>query len=225
MAEAKKTSVKHVQIDKSQSTMLMVIALAVFFCVFGLFATKALVSKGLYQRRALHAERNVAATLKSNYDNAQKLLTQYNVFAKQDPNVLGGSLNGSGKNDGDNPRIVLDALPSKYDIPALGSSIEKVLSARNVVFNSLNITDDPAGNNDQPQAQPQSIAIPFSFEGTTNYRTSQQLLQDFESSIRPFDLNTLEIDGTDNTMKLTVGMTTYFEPAKSLDLTATQVVK
>jgi hypothetical protein len=225
MAQAKKTSIKHVQIDKSQSTMFAIIAVAVFFCVFGLFATKALVSKGLYQRRALHAERDVAATLKSNYTNAQTLLTQYNVFAKEDPNVLGGSLNGSGINDGDNPRIVLDALPSKYDVPALASSIEKVMSARNVTFNTLNITDDPSGNSDQPQARPSSTAIPFSFEGTTNYKTAQQLLQDFESSIRPFDLNTLEIDGTDNTLKLTVGMTTYFQPAKSLDLTPTEAVK
>ena len=225
MAEAKRTSIKHVQIDKDQSTMLMVIAAAVFICVFGLFATKALVSKGLYQRRALHAERDVAATLKSNYTAAQSLVTQYNVFAQQDPNVLGGTLNGTGKNDGNNPQIVLDALPSTYDIPALGSSLEKIISGRNVAFNSLSLTDNPSGNNDAPQAQPKSTPIQFSFEGTTNYKSAQQLLQDFESSIRPFDLNTLEIDGSDKTMKLTVGMTTYFEPAKSLDLTATKAVQ
>jgi hypothetical protein len=225
MAEAKKTSIKHVQIDKSQSTILAVIALAVAFCVFGLFATKTLVSKGLYQRRALHAERNVASTLKNNYSAAQTLVTQYKVFAQQDPNVLGGSLNGSGPNDGDNPRITLDALPSKYDIPALGSSIEKILEGRSITINSLNITDDPSSNSDQPEAQPQNKTIPFSFEGTTNYKSGQQLLQDFERSIRPFDLNSLEIDGTDNAMKLTVNMNTYFEPARSLDLTATQVVK
>ncbi len=227
MAEAKKTSVKHVQIDKSQSTILVVVAVAVAFCVFGLFATKALVSKGLYQRRALHAERNVAATLKDNYNNAQTLLTQYNVFAQQNPNAIGGNADpkANGPSDGDNPRIVLDALPSKYDVPALASSIEKVLAGRSVTFNNLNITDDPTGNSDQPQAQPQSKAIPFSFEASANYKSAQQLLQDFERSIRPFDLNTLEIDGTDKSMKLTINMTTYFQPAKSLDLTATQVVK
>lgn len=225
MAEAKKTSIKHVQIDKSQSTMLAVVALAVAFCVFGLFATKALVSKGLYQRRALHAERNVASTLKSNYTAAQTLVSQYNVFAQENPNVLGGSNSGNGPNDGDNPRVTLDALPSKYDIPALGSSIEKILEGRSVTFNSLTVSDNPSSNSDQPQPQPKATPIPFSFEGTTNYKSAQQLLQDFERSIRPFDLNTLEIDGTDTTMKLTVNMTTYFEPAKSLDLTATQVVK
>lgn len=225
MAEANKTSIKHVQIDKSQSTMLAVVAVAVAFCVFGLFATKSLVSKGLYQRRALSAERNVAATLKSNYTAAQTLVTQYTVFAQENPNMIGGNVNGNGLNDGDNPRITLDALPSKYDVPALGSSIEKILDGRNVTFNSLSITDDPSSNSDQPVAQPQTVSIPFSFEGTTNYKSAQQLLQDFERSIRPFDLNTLEIDGTDKTLKLTVGMTTYFQPAKSLNLTATQAVK
>lgn len=205
--------------------MLIVVASAVFFCVFGLFATKSLVSKGLYQRRALHTERQIADTLKNNYTAAKNLRTQYDVFLQQNPNVIGGNSNGNGPSDGDNPRIVLDALPSKYDVPALGSSLEKILSGRGVTFNSLTVSDDPSSNSDQPQSQPQSKPITFSFEGTTNYSSAMKLMQDFERSIRPFDLNTLEIDGTDKAMKLTVGMTTYFEPAKSLDLTATQVVK
>lgn len=225
MAEAKKTSVKHVQIDKDQSKMLAVIALAVALCIFGLFATKALVSKGLYQRRALNAEHSVESTLKSNYSSAQTLLSQYNVFVQEDPNAIGGNASGSGPNDGDNARIALDALPSKYDIPALASSVEKILSGRSVTINSLNITDDPSSNPDQPEAQPQTVSIPFAFEGSTNYKTAQQLLQDFERSIRPFDLNTLEIDGSDANMQLTVNMTTYFQPAKSLDLTATKEIQ
>jgi hypothetical protein len=221
----KKVSVKHLQIDKSQSTMLAVIVAATVLTIFGLVATKSLVSKGLYQRRALHARRVVASTLKSNYSSAQTLFTQYKIFADQDPNMLGGSASGSGNLDGDNPRIVLDALPSTYDAPALASSIEKVLTGRGVTINSLTITDDPSTNSDVAQAQPVAKAVKFSFEGTSNYAGSSALLQDFERSIRPFDLNTLEINGSDNALKLTVGMTTYFQPAKSLDLTATKAVK
>lgn len=225
MAEAKKTSVKHVEIDKSQSTMLAVIAAAVAFCVFGLFATKSLVSKGLYQRRALSAEHSVESTLQGNYTAAQTLVTQYGVFAQENPNMIGGNMNGNGLNDGDNPRITLDALPSKYDIPALASSVEKILSGRSVSIDSLTVTDDPSANSDQPQAQPKTVSIPVSFEGTTNYKTAQQLLQDFERSIRPFDVNSLQISGTDKSISMTVNMTTYFQPAKSLNLTATQAVK
>src|SRR5437868_11101895 len=223
--DRKKVSVKHLQIDKSQSTVLAAIALAVALSIFGLFATKSLVAKGLYQRRAINARHQVADTLKSNYTAAKTLLTQYDVFAKLDPNILGGSATGSASSDGDNPRIVLDALPSTYDAPALASSIEKIMTGRAVTINSLTVTDDPTTNSDQPQAQPQAKAITFAFEGSTSYTQGAQLLQDFERSIRPFDLNTLEIAGTDSNMKLTVGMTTYYQPARSLDLTATKAVK
>jgi hypothetical protein len=148
----KKVSVKHLQINKSQSNMLIVIALTVAFVIFGLFATKALISKGLYQRRALHAQRDVVSQLKTNYNNAQTLFTQYKVFANGDPNVLDGHLTGTANNDGDNAKIVLDALPSTYDAPALATSL-------------------------------------------------------------------------DNIMQMSVEMTTYYQPAKSLDLAATKEVK
>ena len=226
MAESKgKTSVKHLQMDKDQSTMLAVIAAAVVITIFCLFAAKALVSKGLYQRRALSSKNQVVDQLKKNEQAAQTLFTQYKVFADQQTNVLGGSSDGSGNLDGDNPRIVLDSLPSTYDAPALAASIEKVMSGRGVSINSLTVTDDPTTYPDDPQSTPKVTSVTFSFEGTSDYARSQQLLQDFERSIRPFDLNTLEIDGTDNNLKLTVGMTTYYQAARSLDLKPTKEVK
>lgn len=225
MAQAKKVSVKHLQIDKNQSSVLAIVAVAVALVVFGLFATKSLVSKGLYQRRAINARHQVVATLKSNYTSAQTLLNQYNVFAQADPNALGGSATGSGNGAGDNARIVLDALPSTYDAPALATSIEKLLTGRGMTIDSLTVTDNPATYSNQAQARPQPTSVQFSFEGNTNYAGAQQLLQDFERSIRPFDLNNLEVDGTDSNMKLTVNMTTYYQVAKSLDLTPTKVVK
>jgi hypothetical protein len=147
------------------------------------------------------------------------------VFADQDPNVLGGTVSGSTNIDGDNAKIALDALPSSYDAPALATSIEKVLTGQAVTINSLTITDDPANNSDQPTAEPQTKPIVFSFEGTTTFAGGAKVLQDFERSIRPFDLNTLELSGTDAQLKITAGMTTYFQPAKSLDLTASKEVK
>lgn len=224
VAPKKQVSVKHIQIDKSQSTMLGVIAAAVVIVIFSLFATKSMVTKGLYQKRALHARQQVVATLKSNYDSAQTLFGQYSVFADQNPNIIEGASTGNTNRDGPNAVIVLDALPSTYDAPALAASIEKVMSGRSVTINSLSVTDDPTISSVQAQATPQPKSIIFSFQGTTNFVTASKLLQDFEKSIRPFDVNTMEISGTDATLKLTVGMTTYYQPAKSLNLEATKVV-
>lgn len=220
-----KVSIKHAKLDKDQSTMLAVIVLSVVITIFALFATKAMISKGIYQRRGLHATRAVAAQLKANYASAQTLFTQYKVFVDQNPNVLGGSTTGTGNLDGDNPRIVLDSLPSTYDAPALASSLEKVLLGRSVSISSISVTDDPTTNSDEAQAKPKTKTITFSFEGTTNYANGPQLMLDFERSIRAFDVNTLEISGTDNALRIQAGITTNFQPAKSLDLTATKEIK
>jgi Tfp pilus assembly protein PilO len=226
MAEKKKTtSVRHLQISKSQSTMLASTVAAIVIVIFSLFATKAMIVKGAYQRKALHARRQVVDQLKSNYNAANQLLTQYKVFANQDPNILGGSVNGATDLDGDNPRIVLDALPSSYDAPALASSVEKILGGRGISLNSLTITDDQASNSDQPQAEPTSATMPLSFQVVTSYPQAAQMLQDFERSIRPFDLNTINISGTDDALTINVNMNTYFQPAKSLNLQNTKEVK
>lgn len=224
-SSSKNVSVKHLQLDKSQQSMLAVIAATVVIVVFCLFATKAMIVKGLYQRRVLNARHQVVSQLKSNYDSAQKLVNQYQVFADQDPNMLGGSATGGGNLDGDNARITLDSLPSTYDAPALATSLEKIMTGRHVTIDSISVTDDPVANSDKAQASPAVKTITFNFEGTADYNTAAKLLQDFERSIRPFDLNSLEISGTDNAMKLTVGMTTDFQPPKSLDLTPTKEVK
>jgi len=205
--------------------MLAVIATAVVLVVFSLFATKAIVQKGIYQRHVLHARRDVVNTLKSNYTAAQTLVTQYNVFATQDPNMLGGKIDETDNLDGDNPKIVLDALPSSYDAPALASSVEKILLGKNVTINSIAVTDDPNLSAATSQQNPQPQPIAFSFIGTTTFASGFQLIQDFERSIRPFDVNSIEIDGSDNQLRLTVNMTTYTQPAKSLDLTPTLEVK
>lgn len=225
MADKKKVSEKHLKIDKDQTTMLAVIALSVAVVIFSLFATKSMVTKGLYQKRALSARKEVVTTLKKNYDSAQTLFTQYKVFAEDNPNILGGSNNGNTNLDGSNPVLVLDSLPSVYDAPALAASIEKVMSDRNVTIKSLSLTDDPTTYPDDPQATPQAKAVTFSFQGETNYDGASKLLSDFERSIRAFDVTSIEISGSDTKLKLNVSMNTYYQPAKSLNLTATKVVQ
>ena len=205
--------------------MLMVIAGAVAISVFCLVATKAIIVKGAYQRRALHARNQVVDQLKANVQAANSLFTQYQVFAQGNPNILGGFPGGSGNLDGDNPRIVLDSLPSTYDSPALATSLEKVMVGRGVTINSIDVKDDPITNSDAPQAEPKYKTIQFSFKATADYQKAKQLMLDFERSIRPFDLNKMQIQGSDNSLKLDVTMTTEFQPAKSLDLKPTKVVQ
>jgi hypothetical protein len=213
------------KIDKDQTTILLVTIAATLITVFSLFAIKAMIAKGRYQHRAINAKQNVVEQLKDNLEASKKLTSQYAVFAELDPNILGGNKDGAGSQDGNNSRIILDALPSKYDVPALASSIEKLLSGKNASIKSLAIKDDPASNPDASQAQPSTTPITFSFQTDTNFNGAIALLNDFEKSIRPFDMTSIEISGTDTQLALQVNGQTFFQPAKSLNLSATKVVK
>jgi hypothetical protein len=218
-------SVKHLEISKSQTNVLVVIALTTALVIFCIFGTKALVVKGLYQNRVLRERRKVATHLQANVTAAHQLFNQYAVFAADDPNLLGGLKSGTGNLDGDNPKIVLDALPSKYDAPALATSVEKILTQQNIKINSLIVTDDPRGYSDSSQANPQAKAITFSFSASSSYQGMNQLTQTFERSIRPFDITNMQLGGTDNNLSITASVSTYFQPAKSLDLKPTKEVK
>lgn len=218
-------SVKHVQIDKAQSAMLATVAIAVIVAIFSLFGIKAMISKGAYQRRVINEKHRIVSQLKSNYTAANALSAEFAIFDGQDPNIIGGSTKGTGNQDGANSQIILDALPSTYDTPALASSIEKLLAGNSVNIRSIDVKDDPTSNPDAAQSLPISSPMAFSFEGSTTYKSGQQVLKDFERSIRPFDVTNLELNGSDANLVMLVNMTTYYQPAKSLSLTTTKAVK
>lgn len=219
-------SVKHLQINKARSTMFIIIIAATVVTIFSLFATKALISQGAYQRRVL-AEKNKAVNqLEQNFETSKDLIKKYQIFAEQDPNLLGQtSTIDNARIFQDNPVIVLDALPSKYDFPALTTSIEKILSGRNVAIRSISGSDESASNPDEAKANPEPLAINFGFEGRTTYAIAKDLIKDFERSIRPFDITVLELNGSDGSLRVTATATTYYQPAKNLEIKATKEVR
>jgi hypothetical protein len=143
-----KTSIKHVQIDHANNTMLYVVAAAAIITVFSLISAKSLLSESAYQHKVLKARNDAIKKLKKNVEQAKTLKQHYDLFESQNPNIIGGRggvdmanaiakgvTNGNvtigtqtvalGAQDGDNAKVVLDALPTIYDFPALISSIEK----------------------------------------------------------------------------------------------------
>ena len=75
------TGKTRLEIDKDQSTMILVIAVATIVTVFCLVSTKALFSQAAYQRRVVNARHSAENQLKTNIQNATTLADQYkNVF-------------------------------------------------------------------------------------------------------------------------------------------------
>jgi len=217
-------SSKYKQINKAQSAMLATVTIASVVIIFCLMSAKALLSQAAYQRNVINANHVAVKQLQTNVSAAKQLVNQYNsVFeGSSTTNVIGGKNDTSANAvppNGDNGRIVLDALPSNYDFPALLSSVSKILSNDGVANSSVGGTDQTATIDNNPPANPQPIQIQLTVAGTSSYSGVQSFIKDLERSIRPFDVTALQLSGPQGQLTFTLTVNSYFQPAKSLSLT------
>lgn len=217
---------KRVAINKANGQMMIVLGVASFVTVFCLMASKALWSQNAYQARVIDASNTAQKQLASNISAYNQLTSSYESFVSQSTNVIGGQSSGGGDNGGNNSQIVLDSLPPAYDFPGLASTIDKILTTHNYDVTNITGTDDQISqqtNTSSPNPTP--VPIPFSFTvSNTNYLGVAQLISALQTSIRPIAVDTLNVSGGGNNMTATVTAHTYYQPAKSLNITE-QVVK
>ena len=225
-------SLKQVMIDKSNSTMVTVAAIAAFVTVFSLVAVKSLVSQMLYQNKVIDAKKTTLSQLKDNLKARDTLVQSYKNFVGNDTNVIGGSSIGSGGNNGDNAQIITDALPYTYDFPALATTLEKMITTDGLKINAITGTDDQVQQQtNQSSPNPQAVAIPFTIQVSGSYENLQKLITDLQRSIRPFVVTKISLssggsaaDGRAADMSLDISAQTYYQPAKNLQITK-EVIK
>lgn len=217
---------KRVLIDKTNSSLVLVTAVAAFLVIFSLVASKTLFSQLTYQNRVLDAKHETVARLRSNITAGNKLETSYQAFTQTTTNVIGGDSKGSGERDGNNTKIVLDALPSNYDFPALATSLEKLMTSVNgLTITGITGTDDQVAQSANASAgTPQAVPIPFTVAVSGNYQAIQELIGKFEHSIRPFQIQTLTVSGEQTNLTMFVTAQTFYQPAKELTI-GSKVVK
>jgi hypothetical protein len=216
-------SSKHFQIDKANNYIFAVVAITAIVTVFSLVSIKSLWSQSSYQRKVLSLKKKAIVQLNQDSSAIDAIKAQYDVFSAQNPNIIGGAGDntGNGLSDGGNPRIVLDALPSQYDFPALISSVEKIITNDSVSPQTINGTDEgdtPSTDSSSPQS------LDFTIEATSPYAGAQTLLNDFERSIRPVDVTKLELSGSEASMRISLDASTYYLPAMKFEVQQ-QVVK
>ncbi len=224
-----RASLKHVQIDKANSTMVLAVAIAAFVVVFAGFILKELYEQRSFQNRVIASKETTKDQLDQNVDAAKLLNTSYTVFVSTQENIIGGSASGDGPNDGDNARIVLDALPSKYDFPALATSLEKLITDESLQIESITGTDDELsqvgisiddntisqGVDDTPNTEARGpVEMPFGFEVQGDYDQVKSLIDVLERSIRPFHIQSITISGEEGALTLDVEARTYFQPER-----------
>lgn len=218
-------SMKRVMIDKANARLVIVVSVAAFAAVFSLVAAKTLWSQAAYQGRVITAKQAALTQLEANVKAMDQLKPSYDAFVGATTNVIGGNSLGSGPQDGDNAKIILDALPSKYDFPALATNMETLVNDQSVQLTSISGVDDEvaqSSNVDSPSPQP--VEMPFQLSVTTDYAKVQALVGAFERSIRPIKIQTISIDGSQGKLTMSISAVTYYQPAKSLNIRS-EVVK
>lgn len=212
-------SAKRIMIDKANARIVAYVSVAAFILVFSLVATKMLVGQAMYQNRVISKKRAAVNQLKADIAATDQLKTSYKGFTDTAQNVLGGNPDGTGKQDGDNAKIVLDALPSSYDFPGLTTSLETLLGGQGVKIDSIAGTDDEVAQSaNQSSVAPQPVAIPFSTSVEGDYTGIQNVISALEKSIRPMQIQTLNITGGQNKLTMNMSAQTYYQPAKSLNI-------
>jgi len=227
-------SLKRLQIDKANSSIVIVIAITVFITIFSLTSIKTLYSQMQYQDKVVTAKQQALNQLRVDDVANTKLIRSYLKFNDtKNANFIGGNPTGNSPPNVSNARLILDALPSKYDYPALTSTVQYLLSQSGLNIDSIGGTDlqttassgdsATAGLQDNAPATPiagQAVAMPFNFSVDGPYANIQNLFNIFQRSIRPISLQSLELSGNQNDLTLTATAQSYYQPSTSFKITS-----
>jgi hypothetical protein len=218
-------STKSLQINKNQSRILMAVAGATIVSVFCLTSAKVLLNQAMYQRRVINARNASTKQIEANIKSANQLSTQYkDVFlGNNSENIIGGSVAGSRPGDGDNGDIVLEALPTSYDFPALLTSMSNLLASDGVGSPSIGGADQAITFDSTPTNDPKPVKIDLTVSGNTSYANTKKLIQDMEKSIRPIDVTKLTLSGSESNLALSVNFTTYYQQAKTINIPSKEI--
>jgi hypothetical protein len=218
---AKSTSfTKRTMITQANKKILIMTSVAAFLVVFSLVAAKILVGQIAYQNKVISQEKLAETQLQTDLNARSNLVNAYQAFTNTPQNILGGNPSGTGGQDGTNSKIVLDALPSTYDFPALATTMEALIKSQNLQIGSITGTDEElAEQNNQESASPKPVVMPFEFTVSGSYQAIQNLINITEASIRPIQIQTVNMAGSQSNMTATISAQTYYQPAKTFGIT------
>jgi len=221
----KHLSSKRLQISKANLYIVIVISVACFVSIFALTASKALFSQRNYQARVIAQKEQTKTQLQANLKTRDQLVATYKSFVNRDINIIGGTRDGTTDRDGDDAKIVLDALPSKYDYPALASSLERLMTLNGLTIANISGTDDEVNQSVAGVSQsPVPIEVPFTIDFSGTQENTKNFLQSLNRSIRPIQVQKISVSGNDEKLTTNIVAKTYYQPEKALTL-KNEVVK
>lgn len=221
---------KRLQVDQATRTMVISVAIAVFIIFFCIFSAHSLSKVLAYQNRVISQQSLAVSNLNKDITASKLLDTSYTKFNNTSGNnLLGASSTGTGPNQGDNAKLVLDALPSENDYPALVVDVENLFANQGVTINSINVSNTSTSSSTPTTAGP-SIAvggaqpIPIGFSVTGPLSNLESFINHVSSSILPIQFLTVSFTGQQSALTMNVTAQTYYQPAIAFKVT-TETVK
>jgi hypothetical protein len=222
---------KRLQVDKATRTMVVSVAVAAFIALFCILSAKSLSTVLSYQNRVID-QQNIAVNTLSKDVTASKLLdASYTKFNNATGNnLLGASSSGTGPNQGDNAKLILDALPSINDYPALVVSVQNLFASQGVAISSIAVTNTNSTGTAAPATSSSNanigsaIAIPITFSITGPLANIQNFINHVSQSILPIQFLTLSFSGSQSALTMSVTAQTYYQAPAMFNVT-TEIVK
>jgi len=204
------TSQKRVLIDKANRSMFIGIVVAAALLIFSVVSIYSLTKVFNHRSKVISEKKAASKTLTANDTEIGKLITSFKAFEGAPESVMGTTEKNS--------KIVLDALPPKYDFPALATSLEKILTEGGYNITAITGVDNEASEADDDSANPAPVAMPFTISVSGSYDKIKNLSFDLERSIRPIYVMTTDVSGSASSAVVTLSAITYYQPGKNLDV-------
>jgi hypothetical protein len=220
---------KRQQINRASRTMLIWVAGISVVVGVSVVLTVFLVQKIWFGEKVIGEKNKTVSVLEKSLSKVDGLKDNIRVLNTNE------DLAATKLNESDPPiQSVLDALPADVNSTALASSLQTKLltGVPNIVVETINV--EPVSGLESSQSDSSSSSdsrglneINFTFSVSTelnNYDALRQVLERIEKSIRPFNITTLSVETQGKRIVMTAKGSSYYEPAKTVQLTQ-KVVK
>jgi hypothetical protein len=106
------------------------------------------------------------------------------------------------------------------------SSLEQVLSKNpSTTLGSLGGTDEQlTQQSNQTSIHPLPVTMPFSLSITASYANVQTLIETLQNSIRPINIQSIDLSGSDTQLVANVNANTYYQPEEIFNISS-EIIK
>lgn len=202
---------KKAKIKQSSKTVFVTTMIASVIVAFSLSFMNALYGQWRFNER-LHAEKELVRNqLEENVENARLLKQSFTTLENAGPII-------PDQNNRPNSTVILDALPSRYDFPALITSMGVLADQSSVALDSFS-GDDEEVDAIESSVNPDPQEVTYSVSVRGDYANILAFMTNVERSIRPITIERLSLSGSTTDMTATFAMITYYQPTVDLDIT------